>query len=343
MRKSDFHFELPPALIAQYPIEPRSASRLLHVDAAGGRHDLRFTDLLALLRPDDLLVFNDTRVLPARLWGHKETGGRCELLIERVLDDTRVLAQVRASKSPKSGQRLHFDGGVTARVLGRQDEFFEILFETDAPATAVLARIGHMPLPPYITRADEAGDVERYQTVFARRPGAVAAPTAGLHFDAATLARLDAMGVERTFVTLHVGAGTFSPMRVEEVAEHRMHAEYLQIDAQTATRINDARAAGRRIIAVGTTVVRALETVAQAEPRGGVAAYAGETRIFIYPGYRFRVIDALLTNFHLPQSTLLMLVCAFGGTEQVLAAYRHAVAARYRFFSYGDAMFLSRR
>lgn len=343
MRKSDFHFELPPALIAQFPAEPRSASRLLHLDAAGACHDLRFTDLPALLRPDDLLVFNDTRVLPARLWGHKETGGGCEVLIERVLDDTRVLAQVRASKSPKPGQRLRFDGGVAARVLGRQEEFFELLFETDAPVTAVLARIGHMPLPPYITRADEARDADRYQTVFARRPGAVAAPTAGLHFDEAMLARLDAMGMERAFVTLHVGAGTFAPLRVDEIDQHRMHAEYLQVDALTAARINDARAAGRRIVAIGTTVVRALETAAQADASGKVACYAGETRIFIYPGYRFRAVDALLTNFHLPESTLLMLVCAFGGTEAVLAAYRHAVDAGYRFFSYGDAMFLCRR
>lgn len=341
MRKSDFHFELPPALIAQYPAEPRSASRLLHLNPAGACEDLHFTDLPALLRADDLLVFNDTRVLPARLWGHKETGGRCELLIERLLDDARVLAQVRASKSPKAGQRLCFDGGVSARVLGRQNEFFEIAFESDMPLPSVLARIGHIPLPPYITRADEMRDAERYQTVYARRPGAVAAPTAGLHFDAAMLARLDEMGIERAFVTLHVGAGTFAPMRVQDVTEHRMHAEYLQIDAEAATRINEARAAGRRVVAVGTTVVRALESAAQTRGEN-VDPYAGETRIFIYPGYRFRVVNALFTNFHLPQSTLLMLVCAFGGTEAVLAAYRHAVAASYRFYSYGDAMFLSR-
>jgi S-adenosylmethionine:tRNA ribosyltransferase-isomerase len=342
MRKSDFHFELPPALIAQFPAEPRSASRLLHLDAAGDCHDRRFKDLPALLRAGDLLVFNDTRVLPARLWGQKETGGRCEVLIERVLDDTRVLAQVRANKSPKPGQRLRLEDAVWARVLARQDEFFELLFETETSVTTLLARIGHMPLPPYITRSDEAHDAERYQTVYARRPGAVAAPTAGLHFDEVMLARLDAMGVERAFVTLHVGAGTFAPLRVDDIGEHRMHAEYLQIDAQTATRISEARAAGRRVIAIGTTVVRALETAAQADPRGQIAPYAGETRIFIYPGYRFRVVDALLTNFHLPESTLLMLVCAFGGTAPVLAAYRHAVNEHYRFFSYGDAMFLSR-
>ena len=339
MRKSDFHYDLPPELIAQAPLPERAASRLLCLNGGTGKiEDRRFDDLPQLLCPGDLLVFNDTRVIPARLFGAKDTGGQIELLIERVLDDRRALAQCRASKPPKPGQRLQLAGGVQARVVMRHGEFYEIDFDIAEPLVQVLERVGHIPLPPYITRPDVREDRERYQTVFARNPGAVAAPTAGLHFDSAMLARLDRMGVERAFVTLHVGAGTFQPMRVDDITQHRMHAEWLTLNADTAARINSAKARGRRIIAVGTTVVRALETAAR---HGGVRPFAGETRIFIYPGYRFQVVDALVTNFHLPESTLLMLVCAFAGTEQVLNAYRHAVTAGYRFFSYGDAMFVT--
>ena len=342
MRRSDFTYALPAALIAQRPAEPRSASRLLALDgASGGCRDLAFADLPSLLRPDDLLVFNDTRVIPARLFGTKDTGGRVELLVERVLDGARLLAQLRVSKPPQPGGRIVLDGGVAARVRGRPGEFYELELEleTGESAIQVLERIGHVPLPPYIERADEAYDRERYQTVFARAPGAVAAPTAGLHFDATLLARLQALGIERAFITLHVGAGTFQPVRVEDVRAHRMHAEWLSVSAAAADQVNRALAQGRRVVAVGTTVVRALETAAR---HGPVAAFEGETDIFIYPGYRFRAVGALLTNFHLPESTLLMLVCAFGGTDAVLAAYRHAVAQRYRFYSYGDAMFVTK-
>ncbi|OGI52766.1 MAG: tRNA preQ1(34) S-adenosylmethionine ribosyltransferase-isomerase QueA [Candidatus Muproteobacteria bacterium RIFCSPHIGHO2_02_FULL_65_16] len=338
MLRSCFQYQLPAELIAQRPAHPRTASRLLALDgASGARRDLTFADLPALLRPGDLMVFNDTRVIPARLLGVKDSGGRVEVLVERVLDERRVLAQVRASKSPRPGRSIRFDGGVEARVRARAGEFFELEFESDTPAREILERIGHTPLPPYITRADEPGDRERYQTIFARVPGAVAAPTAGLHFDAAMLAQLDAMGVERAFVTLHVGAGTFQPVRVEDISGHRLHAELLTVGEAAAARVNAAKGAGRRVIAVGTTVVRALETAAT---DGRVGPYAGATDIFIYPGYRFRIVDALLTNFHLPESSLLMLVCAFGGTEHVLDAYRHAVEQKYRFYSYGDAMFV---
>jgi len=337
MRKSDFYYELPPAAIAQSPVTPRSASRLLALDPPQGPRDLRFTDLPDLLRPGDLLVFNDTRVIPARLFGVKPSGGRVVLLIERILDRERFLAQLRVSKPPPPGQRLTLEGGVVAQVLGRRDEFYELRFEGAESAVDILERIGHVPLPPYIARADGADDKARYQTVYAKTPGSVAAPTAGLHFDAALLERLAAMGVERAFLTLHIGAGTFQPLRVDEIAAHRMHSEYLNVDARVCQQVNAARAAGRRVLAVGTTVVRALETAARA---GVLQPFEGETDIFIYPGYRFQTVDGLVTNFHLPESTLLMLVCAFGGREAVLAAYRHAVRHNYRFYSYGDAMFL---
>jgi S-adenosylmethionine:tRNA ribosyltransferase-isomerase len=338
MRKSDFDYFLPPERIAQTPAQPRGASRLLHLDGAtGALRDMQFAELTSLLRSGDLLIFNDTRVIPARLFGAKDSGGRVELLIERLLGDHRVLAQVHASKSPKPGSRLQLEGGVTVRVLGRRDEFFELEFEITEPLLEMLDRIGHVPLPPYIQRADDAADRTRYQTVFAREPGAVAAPTAGLHFDEAMLARLQALGVEFGYVTLHVGAGTFQPMRAEEIEGYRLHTEYLRVGAEVCGQINAAKAAGRRVIAVGTTVVRALETAAR---DGRVESFEGETDIFIYSGYRFRIIDALVTNFHLPQSTLLMLVCAFGGRENVLRAYRHAVEEGYRFYSYGDAMFI---
>lgn len=336
MLKSDFFYPLPAELIAQEPLAERAASRLLSLDGMTGHvEDRRFADLPALLRRGDLLVFNDTRVIPARLFGEKDTGGRIELLVERVLDGRRALAQCRASKPPKPGQSLLLDHAVPARVVGRKGEFYEIEFGGQEPLLQILERIGHIPLPPYIARPDADADRERYQTVFAQAPGAVAAPTAGLHFDNSTLARLEQMGIERTFVTLHVGAGTFQPLRVDDIAQHRMHREWLEIGPDTAARVNAARQAGRRVIAVGTTVVRALETAASDE---GVQPFRGETDIFITPGYRFRAVDALITNFHLPESTLLMLVCAFGGMENVLAAYRHAVEQRYRFFSYGDAM-----
>ena len=339
MRKSDFFYDLPQGLIAQTPAQPRSASRLLCLTRTTGvLADRNFVDLPEFLQPDDLLVFNNTRVIPARLYGTKDSGGKIELLVERVLDTHRAVVQWRASKPPRVDQRLHLEGGVEAVVSARHDMGYEVRFLTERPLLEVLQDIGHMPLPPYIARPDVPEDAERYQTIFARVPGAVAAPTAGLHFDAPMLQRLQALGVESAYVTLHVGAGTFQPLRVEEVQAHRMHAEYIELGATAATQINAAKDQGRRVVAVGTTVVRVLESVARA---GRVAAYAGETDIFIYPGYHFQMVDAMLTNFHLPESTLLMLVCAFAGTDKVLPAYRHAVAARYRFFSYGDAMFIT--
>ena len=340
MRKSDFQYSLPQDQIAQFPVSPRTASRLLVLDGVSGAlRDLIFTDLTSQLQAGDLLVFNDTRVIPARLFGRKDSGGRIEILIERVLNAHSVLAQVRASKSPKPGQRLALQDDIMAEVTRRDGEFFELSFSPDIPVTTILERIGHMPLPPYIDRPDEAADQTRYQTVYARHRGAVAAPTAGLHFDEALLAQIKAQGVDSAFITLHVGAGTFQPMRVDDISEHRMHAENISIPRATCDKINAARSEGRRVIAVGTTVVRTLETAAL---NGRVAPREGETDIFIYPGYRFQIVDALLTNFHLPESTLLMLVCAFGGTAHVLNAYRHAVAQNYRFFSYGDAMFVTR-
>ncbi len=280
-------------------------------------------------------MFNDTRVVPARLFGVKESGGKVELMLERLRGGPRATVQLRASKSAKPGTRIRISGGATATVVDREGDFW--LVEFDAPASEVFERCGEMPLPPYIGRPAEALDRERYQTVYARAPGAVAAPTAGLHFDSSLLEACRATGAEFAYVTLHVGAGTFQPVRVQNVAEHRMHAEWLQVGAEAVTAVAAAHARGSRVIAVGTTAVRALETAAR---QGRLAPYEGETRLFITPGYRFQVVDALLTNFHLPESTLLMLVSAFAGREQVLAAYRHAVEARYRFFSYGDAMFI---
>lgn len=339
MKKSDFHFDLPTELIAQSPLPERSASRLLVLDAAA-KHcvDGQFRDLVQMLQPGDLLVLNDTRVIPARLHGRKSTGGEVEVLIERVLGTHEVRAQMRASKTPKEGTRLELGDGVPATVLGRDGEFFRIRFDTPEPLDAVLHRIGQMPLPPYIRGYDAERDRSRYQTVFAREPGAVAAPTAGLHFDAPLLDALRARGVKFGHVTLHVGAGTFQPMRVESVHEHRMHAEWLNVGAELCEQIRATRAAGHRVVAVGTTVVRALESASR---DGIVQPFAGETQIFIFPGYRIRSVDALITNFHLPESTLLMLVSAFAGRERVLAAYAHAVRQRYRFFSYGDAMFIT--
>lgn len=339
MRKSDFHYQLPDSLIAQTPPPSRGQGRLLCLDEQGGVHDRQFSDFADLLRPGDLLVLNDTRVLPARLFGHKATGGKVEILIERVLGASTALAHIRASKSPKPGSTISLDAGHGCRVIERQDDLFHLEF-TSAPVAELLTAIGHIPLPPYIERADDEADRDRYQTVFARTAGAVAAPTAGLHFDDAMLARLEKRGVQRAFVTLHVGSGTFLPVRVDDLDQHRMHAEFCEVPAATVEQIRATRRAGGRVVAVGTTVVRSLETASRS---GQLQAWLGDTRLFIRPGFVFRSVDALLTNFHLPESTLLALVCALGGYPQVMNAYRHAIECGYRFFSYGDAMFLERR
>ncbi|MGN6227761.1 MAG: tRNA preQ1(34) S-adenosylmethionine ribosyltransferase-isomerase QueA [Dyella sp.] len=338
MKKTDFDFDLPPELIAQAPLPERSASRLLHLDAAAGTLDDRmFRELPDFLRPGDLLVFNDTRVLPARLYGRKDTGGAVEILIERVTGAHEAVVQLGVSKKPKEGGRIELADGSHATVLGRDEGFFRLRFESPDPLEKLLLKLGEMPLPPYIERGADASDLERYQTVYAREPGAVAAPTAGLHFDEPLLERLRAMGVHFGYVTLHVGAGTFQPVRADNIADHHMHREWLNVGAHLVEQIRHTRAAGGRVIAVGTTVVRALES---ATVDGVLRPFAGETQIFIFPGYRFSSIDGLITNFHLPQSTLLMLVSALAGREFMLEAYRHAVAQRYRFFSYGDAMLI---
>jgi S-adenosylmethionine:tRNA ribosyltransferase-isomerase len=338
LKKSDFHYELPTELIAQTPLPERSASRLLVVDVlAQHLSDRQFTDLIQYLKPNDLLVFNDTRVLPARLYGHKETGGVVEILIERVTGAHEALAQLGVSKKPKPGSRILLDDGSAATVLGREGEFYTLRFDGPEMLEKLLLRLGRMPLPPYIARAAEAADAERYQTVYARAPGAVAAPTAGLHFDAPLLQALRDKGIDFGYVTLHVGAGTFQPLRTEHVEDHAMHREWLNVGAALVEQIRRARAAGGRVIAVGTTVVRALESATRA---GEVHPFAGETQIFIFPGFHISSVDALVTNFHLPESTLLMLVSAFAGRELILDAYRHAVAEGYRFFSYGDAMLI---
>ncbi len=338
MNRRDFHFELPPHLIAQYPL-PRGESRLLVLSGNTGNYqDRSFSALLDLLTPGDLLVFNDTRVIPARLLGHKPTGGRVEVLVERLLDSHRILGQVRASKSPSLGSRLLLEQGVEAEVVGRDGQWFELVFADPRPVTELLEAIGHIPLPPYIHRPDEPTDRHRYQTVYARHPGAVAAPTAGLHFDESFLAQLTQRGIGSAYVTLHVGAGTFQPVRVDALADHRMHREWCEVPEATYQAIQQTHAKGGRVIAVGTTSVRALESASRC---GELTPFCGDTDIFIYPGYRFRTVDGLITNFHLPESTLLMLVCAFAGYKSVMAAYHHAVAVGYRFFSYGDAMFLT--
>ena len=338
MKKSDFHFDLPPELIAQAPLAERSASRMLVVPPDAPPYaDRQVRDLPGYLRAGDLLVFNDTRVIPARLLGSKDSGGRVEILLERLVGGHEVLAQVGASKSPKPGGRITLDEGTALEVLGREGEFYRLRFLTDEPLEKLLLRAGRMPLPPYIQREAGSADLERYQTVFARHTGAVAAPTAGLHFDQALLAALQAKGVQSGHVTLHVGAGTFQPMRVESLHEHRMHSEWLNVGAELCQQVARTRASGGRVVAVGTTVVRALETAAQ---DGELRPYAGDTNIFLFPGKKIRTVDALLTNFHLPESTLMMLVSAFAGRERILAAYAHAVREKYRFFSYGDAMLL---
>jgi S-adenosylmethionine:tRNA ribosyltransferase-isomerase len=338
LKKSDFHFDLPSELIAQTPLAERSASRLLVVDAVTRRfEDRRFTDLAELLSPGDLLVFNDTRVLPARLYGRKETGGAVEILIERITSAHEARAQLGVSKKPKAGGRIVFDDGSAATVIGRDGEFFQLRFDANEPVEKLLLRLGRMPLPPYIDRAADAADEERYQTIYAREAGAVAAPTAGLHFDAQLLDVLTARGIDSGYVTLHVGAGTFQPVRSEKIEDHVMHREWLNVGAELVEKIRRTREKGGRVIAVGTTVVRALESATR---EGELTPFAGETQIFIFPGYRITSVDALVTNFHLPESTLLMLVSAFAGRETMLAAYRHAVEERYRFFSYGDAMLI---
>jgi len=338
LKKSDFHYHLPRQCIAQRPLPQRSASRLLLLD---GKHrpcqDRVFRDLPELLGENDLLVFNDTRVLPARLHAHKHSGGAVEIFIERITRSNEALAQIRVSRKPAEGVLLHLADGTPVRVLGREEEFFRLRFETSEPLQQVLVRLGHTPLPPYIERQDDDADIERYQTVFARHPGAVAAPTAGLHFDAELLQRLRAQGVEFGYVTLHVGAGTFQPVRVEDLGDHVMHREWLQVDAGLVERIRATRARGGRVVAAGTTVVRALESAATS---GELQPFSGDTRLFILPGYRFTQIDALITNFHLPESTLLMLVSALAGRERIMAAYQHAIQSGYRFFSYGDAMLI---
>ena len=337
MKRSDFQFDLPPELIAQQPLPRRSDSRLLRLSKSGGQlHDGHILDLPDLLREGDLLVFNNTRVIPARLYGRKETGGRVEIMLERMVDDSECLAQLRVSKSPREGSIIFLEDGSQMEVTGREGSFFRLRL-VGGGLGEKLGKLGHMPLPPYIDREDTLEDRERYQTVYARHPGAVAAPTAGLHFDAALLDQIESRGVERVEVTLHVGAGTFQPVRCDDIADHRMHAERLEVSDRVCEAVERTRSRGGRVIAVGTTAVRSLETAAAG---GTLEPYAGDSRIFIYPGYQFRVIDGLLTNFHLPESTLLMLVCALAGTEQTLAAYQHAVVMAYRFFSYGDAMLI---
>lgn len=338
MRVSDFQFDLPDELIARHPLAERRASRLLCLDGPTGELSHRsFVDILDQLRPGDLMVFNNTRVIPARLFGRKATGGQLEILVERVLDGRRVLAHVRSSKSPKPGSQMSFEGGATATMVARHEALFELAF--DEPVIPLMERVGHMPLPPYIDRPDEAADRERYQTVYADRAGAVAAPTAGLHFDKELLQAIADKGVDTAQVTLHVGAGTFQPVRVEQIEDHHMHSEWLEVSQAVVDAVNACKARGGRVIAVGTTSVRSLESAAR---DGVLKPYSGDTDIFLYPGKPFHVVDALVTNFHLSESTLLMLVSAFAGYPETMQAYRAAVENRYRFFSYGDAMFITR-
>jgi S-adenosylmethionine:tRNA ribosyltransferase-isomerase len=340
MLRSDFHFDLPQELIAQHPLPERTASRLLTL-TGGSVQDRMFAELPELLQAGDLLVFNNTRVIPARLFGFKQSGGKVEVLVERVLDDHHVSAHVRASKSPKAGTTLLLEGCIHVAVLGREGDLFKLFFGGDDSVITILERHGHIPLPPYIERADEGEDRERYQTVYAKKAGAVAAPTAGLHFDQSLLDALAEKDVSFTFVTLHVGAGTFQPVRVDNIADHHMHAEYIEVGTDVVEAVQKTRVNGGRVIAVGTTSVRALESAVDVGKLSApLVTYSGDTNIFITPGYRFKVVDGLITNFHLPESTLLMLVCAFAGYDEVIAAYRHAVEKHYRFFSYGDAMFL---
>ncbi|PSV02541.1 tRNA preQ1(34) S-adenosylmethionine ribosyltransferase-isomerase QueA [Photobacterium leiognathi subsp. mandapamensis] len=348
MQVSDFDFELPDELIARYPQPERTASRLLQMTGNTGELAHKcFKDVLDLVRPGDLLVFNNTRVIPARMFGHKASGGKIEVLVERMLDDKSILAHVRASKPPKPGNELLLgeNGEFSAEMVARHDALFEIRFNSDKTVLEILDIVGHMPLPPYIDRPDEDADKERYQTVYNAKPGAVAAPTAGLHFDDKLMADLKAKGVNFAFVTLHVGAGTFQPVRVDDINDHHMHSEYVEVPEEVVAAVNETRANGGRVIAVGTTSVRSLESAAQDALKKGTEfkPFFGDTDIFIFPGYQFQLVDALITNFHLPESTLIMLVSAFAGYENTMNAYHEAVANKYRFFSYGDSMFITRK
>ncbi len=351
MRVADFSFNLPEHLIARYPKADRTASRLMSLEGNTGElQDLNFTNIIDKLVPGDLLVFNNTRVIPARMFGQKASGGKIEVLVERVLDDKRFLAHVRASKSPKPGAELLLENSVNAIMKARHGALFELEIQSDDNVLSVLENIGHMPLPPYIDRPDEDSDKERYQTVYNEKPGAVAAPTAGLHFDDDLLAKIKAKGIDFAFVTLHVGAGTFQPVKVDEIKDHIMHAEYVEVPSEVVEQIKQTKVNGGRVIAVGTTSVRSLESAAKAvmkdsEPFNveNLQEYYADTDIFITPGYQFKLIDGLLTNFHLSESTLLMLVSAFAGYENIMNAYQHAISEEYRFFSYGDAMFLTKK
>lgn len=339
MRREDFRYTLPPGLIAQHPPATRGLSRLLCLDRRNGSlTDRNFQDFPHLLHPHDLLVFNDTRVLPARLFGRKDTGGKVEILVERLVDEHRFTAQVRSSKPPRADSRIILGQGIELSVLARNGDMYTLEISGTRRVLPMLEELGHVPLPPYIQRDDTASDRERYQTVYARHPGAVAAPTAGLHFTEDLLRAISARNIRTAFLTLHVGAGTFQPLRAARLEDNRIHSERLTVSPELCAEAEAARKRGGRIIAVGTTVVRGLETAGRS---GVLEPYAGETEIFIYPGFEFKIIDALLTNFHLPESTLLMLVCAFAGTDRVLRAYRHAVEHKYRFYSYGDAMFIN--
>ena len=340
MKLEEFDYELPEELIAQTPLPVRTDSRLLHLIVESDvLHDKKFSDLHDLLRKGDLLVLNNTKVLPARFFGKKETGGKVECLLERVVNSKTVMVQLKASKSPKPGSQIKFINNIYATVKERKQEFFVLEFNNASDFEFVLKKIGKMPLPPYIKRIPKQEDIERYQTVYAQHEGAVAAPTAGLHFDEPMLQKLQAQGVECEYITLHVGAGTFQPVRVERIVEHAIHPEHVEVNQQVCERIQACKERGGRIIAVGTTVVRALES---AVSNDDLSPFSGETNLFIFPGYKFKIIDALITNFHLPKSSLLMLVCAFAGHEPTMAAYQHAVEQDYRFFSYGDAMFIER-
>ena len=336
MRKSDFIYQLPDELIARYPLKNRTDSRLLVVEY-DAIEDRAFTDVISLINKGDLLIFNNTRVIPARMFGHKATGGKLEVLLERVIDDLTALAHIRCSKSPKAGSKIILNEGYECLVEGRDGDLFKLTFADSI--TEVIGKIGHMPLPPYINREDESLDVERYQTVFSKELGAVAAPTAGLHFDEAILAKIAEKGVDFGYVTLHVGSGTFQPVREENLDDHIMHKEWLTVDQAVVDKIKATKQAGGRVIAVGTTAMRSLESAART---GELKPFVGDTDLFITPGYNFNVVDAMVTNFHLPESTLLMLVSAFSGFNRMKRAYKHAIEKKYRFFSYGDAMFLTR-
>lgn len=344
--RSDFNFDLPLDLIANYPSDSRTACRMLCLDGKSGELlDQHFYDLKKFLQPGDLLVFNDTKVIPARLYGKKDTGGACELLIERLLTSHTALSHIKASKAPKPGQILNLDGGYQLEVLGRSDDLFEIKIKSEISLLELLDKVGHIPLPPYIERPDEALDKDRYQTVYSKVPGAVAAPTAGLHFDEKQLADLKEYGVNFAFVTLHVGAGTFQPVREDDILNHQMHKEYVQLSEEVANLVINTHKNGHRVIAVGTTSVRSLESAAAFALKNSdkeICAFSDYTSIFIYPGYQYKVVDALITNFHLPESTLIMLVSAFVGYKKTMHAYEHAVANKYKFFSYGDCMFITK-